>query len=157
MPKIKQVKEVEEKVVDTKLDDRMIAEAATNNSVLVKEEVTFGDPPQTFKIKYLPYDDQIVFLTLLSPVFEGLLSRVGATVATDTLSVQKIMLLCKESLPELGRLILKQTKPDITIEEVKVLCQSPFKICELITFQIEKNNLIGEFSSFFQMLGAMMR
>lgn len=156
MPKIKQVKETEPEVLTT-LTDQQINEAATNNSTLVKEEVTLGDPPQTFKIKYLPYDDQIVFLTLLSPVFEGLLSRIGATVSTETLSVQKIMLLCKDSLPELGRLILKQTKPDITLDEVKFLCQSPFKICELITFQIEKNNLIGEFSKFFTLLGTMMR
>ena len=155
MPKIKQVKELEE--VKTSLTSQMIAEAATNDSVLVKEEVVLGEPPQTFKIKYLPYDDQIVFLTLLSPVFEDLLSRVGATVNVDPLNFQKILLLCKESLPELGKLILKQSKPEITIEEVKVLCESPFKICELVLIQINKNNLIGQFSSFFPMLGTMMR
>lgn len=156
MPKIKQVKEAQPEVT-TILTDQQINEAATNDSTLVKEEVILGDPPQTFKIKYLPYDDQIVFLTLLSPVFEGLLSRVGATVSTEALSIQKIMLLCKESLPELGRLVLKQTKPEITPDEVKTLCQSPFKICELISFQIEKNNLIGEFSSFFVLLGKLMK
>lgn len=155
MPKIKQVKEVEEKT--TTLTQSQIIEGATNDSVLTKEEVTLGDPPQTFKIKYLQYDDQIVFLTLLGPVFEDLLSRVGMAVDTSPLNFQKILTLCKDNLPELGRLILKQTKADITSDEVKTLCGSPFKICELVVMQIQKNNLIGEFSQFFPLLAGMMK
>lgn len=149
---------LEEKDVkkDVKLTNEQIAEAATNNPIFVKEEVELGDPPQTFKIHYLEYDDQITFMTLLEPVFADILSRIGAVDTNKKLDFRAMIALCKDSLPEMGRIVLKQTKPDITIDEVKKLCGGPFKICELVLLQAKKNKFIDEFSRFFPQLASLM-
>jgi len=137
------------------LDKLDVAEAALNDPNFNRDEVVLGD--QTFKIMHLEYDDYIQFVAYLEPFFNVLLSNTGLSKTEANLDFKSLITLCKNDLPEMGRLVLKQSKPDITIEEVKSLCKTPFKICDLVFLQYHKNETVKEFQSFFPQLVTILQ
>lgn len=136
----------------TKMD---VAEAAANDPNLSREEVVLEG--QVFKIMHMGYDDYMAFVAYLEPFFSTLLSSSGLTQAPTNLDFKSLMVLCKDDLPQMGRLVLKQSKPDITVEEVKALCKTPFKICDLVFLQFHKNEMIKDFQSFFPQLVTILQ
>jgi hypothetical protein len=56
---------------------------------------------------------------------------------------------CGDVIPDLALLVVKQTRPDLTLAEVKKLGRSPFKLGTLVIMQIEHNKIIEEIGDFF--------
>jgi hypothetical protein len=152
----RKVQEVEapEVVEVPTLDKTAIAEAATNHPALSKDEITLGG--KKYKIVHLKYDDYILFLTLLAPLLEVAFSQMQLTTTPVNLDVLKVISMCGTNLPQLGQIVLSQTQSEITIEEVKALCPTPFKMAELVLLQVKHNEMIKDFGSFFPQLTEMM-
>jgi hypothetical protein len=62
--------------------------------------------------------------------------------------VADLLKYCGDVIPELALLVVKQTRPDLTLEEVKKLGRSPFKLGTLVIMQIEHNKIIEEIGIF---------
>ena len=123
---------------------------------LSEDEVVLGG--RAFKLMHLKYDDYIAFMAYLKPVFGPLFEQFGlATGEREVLDYAKIVALCQSNLPEMALLVLKQSTPEITIPEIKEICGTPFKMAELVLMQINKNNLIADFSSFFGLMTKMLK
>lgn len=142
------------------------AKALVNSPELSDISFTLGD--REFKVIDLGYDDYLKFITFLTPmleVFIGSLASVGGVnvvAPIKEINATSIIKYCGESLPEIACIVCTQTDPTITSEEIKKLAKTPFKLCEIVLLQIEKNKIIGDFASFFQQMmpllkGALLR
>lgn len=135
------------------------ARAFTNSPTLSSNTVTLGD--REFTIVDLPYDDYVQFLAHLQPLIEGLVSKLaqvkGINFSADGITGSAILAYCLKSLPEMVRLSLKQTEPDLTIQEIKKLAGTPFKMANVVLKQIEQNHIINEVSGFFVQVAPLLR
>src|SRR6185436_10259233 len=105
-------------------------QAALNVPELAQMGFKMGD--KEYPILDLPYDDYIQFLALLQPFLEaftgqlakaaGLGDNSGAATATSLIKY------CAETLPEMVQIIARQSVPAITVQDVKILCKTPFKM-----------------------------
>jgi hypothetical protein len=135
------------------LTEREVIRAATNDPSLSDRTVTLGG--RTFKVVDLEYDNYLKFLALLQPLLESVASKVasmrGITIenSSGTMNVSGMISYCGQSLPEMVRIVLSATEPDITIEEVKQLGKTPFKMAEIVLAQVDQNNIIKDISDFF--------
>lgn len=141
----------------TELTEQEIIRAATNDAALSNSEVTLGD--RTFKIVDLEYDDYVIFITKLAPLLKaiagGLASSHGINVGDKSSQIDAVSIVeyCSADIPELARIVCKQTEPSITVKEVKQLGKTPFKLASVVLKQIEQNRIIADISDFFvQML-----
>lgn len=136
-----------------------LARAVTNSPALSPDQVQLGD--RVFTIIDLEYDDYLVFTTMLGPLLEIIMQRIGASAisvpnvvlpASDILSVTGLVKFASKDLPAMAQIVLRGSDPSITIEEVKKLARNPFKLAEIVVAQILRNNIISDFSSVFLQL-----
>lgn len=129
---------------------------------------TFTLGERTFPLKDLSYDQYTKFLTLLSPLADGLMSRIGERVAasqigiesldTSMFSVKDLFDFCGEQLPHLVLIMCQSSDPSVTLEQVKDMGRTPFKLAECVVLQMLHNNIIKDFSDFFgRMLPLVMK
>jgi hypothetical protein len=132
----------------TQLSEKEIARAVSNDPALSEVSFELGD--RTFKIVDLAYDDYLAFLAELQPLVEAMFGSVMSSGSSlGELSAQSILKYCGRSLPEMVRIVCRQTDPDITTDEVKRLAKSPFKLAWVVLKQVEQNNMVKEFADFF--------
>lgn len=145
-----------EELVTPSPSEREINLAATNNPALAPDEFTLGD--RKFKVMNLRYDDYICFLGYLRPFLEGigksLVSNRGVqvpdiTINSSMLDAGALFTFCINDLPDMVRIVCKQTDKTVTVEDVKDWAGEPFILCEIVLRQVARNNMIGQFASFF--------
>jgi hypothetical protein len=131
------------------LDQKEVIRALTNDPVLSDIEVELSG--RKFKIVDLPYNDNCVFLTLIAPLLEAFSSRVmgGNDSALDSFQPSALLKYCSESLPQMAHIVLRQTDPTLTVEDVKTLGKSPFKLASVVLAQITHNKTITDLMDFF--------
>jgi hypothetical protein len=149
--------------VQPSLSEQEILAAATNHPSLSTDEFVLGD--RTYKVVSLPYDDYITFLTYLQPFLDGIVGKIAdkAEVSIPGISLSSpidasaFVRFCGKSLPEMARLICKQTNPDITVDEIKVQAGNPFVLASIVLKQVNKNKMIATFASFFGQLTPLLK
>lgn len=110
-----------------------------------------------FEVGDLDYDSYESFLGLLQPladtVVKNLISGAGVNVSgldiRGTFSAAQIIASCGRNLPELARLICKNTEPDITTDEVKRLAKTPFILAEVVLKQVVHSGMLTDILQFF--------
>lgn len=138
-----------------------LTRAAVN---LPANEFLLGD--RTFYIKDLPYDSYIAFISYLTPLVEAVVSRMvgnsgvsipGIELQSSAFSAAKVLQLCAKELPEMVRLICRETDPDITVETIKELAKKPTALVAIVLKQIDQNGIIKDFADFFGQVVAVMK
>jgi hypothetical protein len=154
---------VENVVPASTLTEQEILAAATNDPSLSNSEFTLGN--KTYKLVDLCYDDYVSFLAYLQPFLDALvgstaqkagLSIPGISIG-DSLDATVLIRFCSKSLPEMVRIICKQTVPNITVEEVKAAAKNPFTLATIVMQQVAKNGMIRDFASFFAQMTPLLR
>jgi hypothetical protein len=148
-----------------KLTDSEIARAATNSPALSPDKITVGE--YEIALVDLPFDEYMEFVTLFAPALDALVGRVaksanvpsipGIVLAGEEVSVAGIFTYCKASLPQLAHIVVRQSQPSLTVEDVKRLFPTPFKMADLVFAQVKRNNIIGEMADFFKQVAPMMK
>ncbi len=137
--------------------------AALNAPELSEREFKLGD--KVYKIIDLEYDDYLMFVELLTPLIEVFQNRAKAEEVSVPdialtpeagLDFKAVLKYCKNDLPELVRIICRQTDPDITVEDIKK-AGNPIKLANIVLQQILQNNMIQEFADFFVQMIPLMR
>lgn len=132
-------------------DTQKIA-AMTNDPALSDHKVKLGD--REFTLVDLPYDDYMTFIAHLQPFLEfvgGKLSG-GLVKSQESSALEQaggLIKYCASALPEMVHICLRQTEPDITISDIKVLAKSPIPMTNVVFAQINKNRMLEEFSELF--------
>lgn len=140
------------------LTDEQILAAATNSPVLSPDQFKLGD--QTFKIVHLPYDDYVTFLGYLQPFLSAMvlgkskeqkvsIPGINLGVGASPLALVEF---CSNELPEMVRLIVKQTDPTVTVKTIKELAGTPFVLAGIVFQQLVRNQMIADFASFFKQM-----
>jgi len=145
------------------LSEQEIAAAVTNSPALSPDEFKLGD--RTFKVVHLPYDDYVVFLSYLQPFLNALVGKLAekANLAIpdldlgESFEVSALVKFCLDSLPEMTRIVCKQSAPDITVEEIKVLAGTPFALADVVLKQVAKNRMIRDFADFFGRIAPLFK
>jgi len=140
-----------------------IVAAVTNAPELSPDEFQLGDG--TFKVVFLPYNDYVTFLGYLQPFLSTLIVKKAVTEKVSipgidlgiSADANTLITFCIRSLPEMVRLIAKQTVPDITVEEIKLRAQNPFVLAGIVMQQIAKNNMIRDFALFFRQVTPLLK
>jgi hypothetical protein len=144
------------------LTGQEILAAATNAPSLAPDEFVLGD--RTYKVVDLSYDDYVSFLTYLQPFLDGLVGNFASKTnvslpgisLSQSIDAPAFVKFCGKSLPEMTRLICKQTNPDITVDEVKLAAGNPFVLAAVVIKQVNKNQMISTFASFFGQLAPLL-
>lgn len=122
-----------------------------------------------FKIVDLPYDDYTMFVSLMAPVVTQIVNKMilsqnggvelpgGITLDSATFTAFDFLTVCGKNLPEMACIVCKQTDPNITVEDVKLLAKKPMPLAEVVVKQIVRNGMIRDFTAFFQQAVAMMK
>lgn len=119
---------------------------------------TFKLGDREFQLHDLPYDDYIAFVGYVSPLVDTLINRVkgkntagipGIDLDVTQFGAIQILQFCGGSLPEMVRLICKQTDPDITVEDIKKLAGRPTLLATIVMRQMAQNGIIQDFTDFF--------
>lgn len=135
------------------LPEKEVLRAATNSPTLSEDSFLFAG--KTYKIVDLSYDHYITFVSLLKPVLEGVFSHLApANVAQQLelpqkLDIYKLIGYCADQLPELVRIVIAQTEPEVTLDFVKQNHKSPFNLATIVMKQIIRNGIIRDFTDFF--------
>lgn len=153
---------VEAPVKDTNplLTEEQILAAATNLPALSPDQFKLGD--RVFKIVHLPYDDYVTFLGYLQPFLAALVNKKSAAVSIPGINLGAsadpgaLLQFCSGDLPEMVRLIAKQSEPDISIREIKDLAGNPFVLAGVVIQQLARNQMIGDFVSFFKQVTPLL-
>jgi hypothetical protein len=139
-----------------------IAEAATNSPALSHDEVEFGG--RVFKIVHLGYDEYIIFVDMLQPLFAGIAGSVankaGVSVPGITLMPEAnagtLLQFFKKDLPEMAAIVLNMSavandKPEdkVDVKWIKKNAKSPYQLAQIVMLQVTKNRMIEDFASFF--------
>jgi hypothetical protein len=150
MPRTKKVKENEELTKD------QITAALVNTPEVATDELKLGE--RTFKILDLKYKDYTAFLGLVLPLVDSIGSglRSGGSML-ESISVADLFYTCTNNLPKLAHIVLRQSEPEITVEQVEELCGDPLTMAEVVMAQISHNKMIERFGSFFGKIAAMMK
>jgi hypothetical protein len=137
------------------LTEKEIIRAATNDPALSARTFTLGE--RTFTVVDLEYDDYLKFLAYLQPLLEAVTAKIasirGLQLDLGTggggMSASALIGFCGKDLPEMARLVCKGTDAGITVEEIKKLGKTPFRLSEIVIAQIEQNNIVKDMSDFF--------
>lgn len=137
-----------------------ITRAVTNDPMLSENIVTLGS--EKIVILDLPYDDYITFLSLLKPflhMFAGSLSTEFGlgSMATDNMTAANLLSYCADSLPEMAWIVVKQTRPELDIEDIKKLAKTPFKMAGIVVAQVNQNKMIQDIADFFGQILPLMK
>jgi hypothetical protein len=151
---------MEQTETKTELTQKEIVRAATNDAALAEVKVKLGD--KEFPILDLPYDDYIKFLAHLQPLMEVFIGKIGSIQgvempAASSLNAASLVAYCAADLPEMVQIVVGQSDPTITIEEVKRQGKNPFKLATIVLEQIQQNRMIADFSDFFVQILPLMK
>jgi hypothetical protein len=139
---------------ESKLSQLEIVRAATNDPAMSERVVVLGD--REFPVVDLDYSSYCRFLAKLQPLLQAVAGRLGVTrglVQANDFGLNTLIDYCAYDLPEMAHIVVSQTDPDITVEDVKKLGKTPFKLANIVLAQIEQNEMITEIANFFvQML-----
>lgn len=128
-----------------------VTQAAVNSPILATIKFTLGS--NEYPVLDLPYDDYVLFLTLLQPLLQAatgqLAKAAGLSAAADAASPTSLITHCAENLPELAHIVVRQSVPLITIGELKAQAKTPFKLADIVLKQIQQNNMISDIADFF--------
>src|SRR5581483_962643 len=111
-----------------------------------------------FKIIDLEYDAYLKFVLLLKPFITavfGLISQKskvgipGIELSNTSFSEDALLEYCGVNLPEMARIVCASTDPDITVDDVKKLGKTPFNLAKVVMAQVQRNNIIKDFTDFF--------
>jgi hypothetical protein len=145
------------------LTEQEILAAAVNSPSLSDDEFVLGE--FTYKVVHLPYDDYVSFLAYLQPFLDGIIGKLseknnvslpGITLS-EPVDMGVFVRFCGKSLPEMARLVCKQTRSEVTIDEIKQAAGNPFVLAALVFKQINKNQMIQTFASFFAQLTHLIK
>jgi len=142
------------------LPEKEVLRAATNSPTLSDDSFVFAG--KTYKIVDLSYDSYITFVSLLKPILEGIFSKVApASIAKSmelpqNIDIYKLLGYCTDQLPELVRIILAQTEPNVTLGFVKENHKSPFNLATIVMKQIIRNGIIKDFTDFFEQAAPLL-
>jgi hypothetical protein len=154
------------------LTKQQIAAAATNSPEMAQDEFRLGD--RTFKLVDLGYDEYTEFTTMLEPLLKAvagmMTSRVGIKIPgisanIEGVSPSHLIDFCKGSLPRMAQLVCNMQavvneRPDqeVSVEWVKKNGKTPFNLAKIVMAQMQKNQMIEDFASFFvRMLPTLMQ
>ena len=145
------------------LSQEQIMAAATNSPALSSEQFQLGDA--IYKVVHLPYDDYVEFIAHLQPFMDALAEKIASSAGvsvpglhlTEPVSSSLLLKFCGNSLPELVRIIVKQTRPDITAEQVKEQGKNPFVLAAIVLKQVAYNGMIRDFASFFAQIVPLLK
>lgn len=145
------------------LTEEQILAAAVNSPALSPDEFKLGET--TFKIVHLPYDDYVQFLGHIQPILEFLVGKkaekenvsIPGIALTPSLDASSLLRFCSNSLPEMVRLVCKQTQPAITTSEIKASAKTPFALAAIVLQQVSRNEIIKDFASFFAQVTPLFR
>lgn len=154
---------MEETKQGAELTPQQISEAATNNPALSPDEFKLGET--TFKIVHLPYDDYVSFIAYLQPFLDAITSKMAdkVKISVPGLDIGKaidgtlLIKFCGTSLPEMARLICKQTYPNITVDQIKKDAGTPFILANIVLQQVIKNGMLRDFASFFAQIAPLFK
>jgi len=160
MPKQKAVPATD----STALTEAQKLAASTNNPALFTDSFQLGD--KTYKVVHLPYRDYIAFMKLVEPLLSamtnGLVERFspvrvpGIELPTEKLSLRAIIDFCADSLPAMVCMVCKQTQPEITVEDVEKVAQSPYQLAEIVMQQMVVNGMLKDFANFTKRAAMML-
>jgi hypothetical protein len=141
------------------ITEQELAHAVTNDPILSPDEFMLGD--RKFKICHLTYKENVKFLALVMPLFEGVVNKFTKRtflsvpdIAMEAASIGSLGILkfAEADLPELARIVCSKTDPNITVEEVMELGQDPITLGEVVMKQLVRQGTIKKFSQVFQQL-----
>ena len=135
-----------------------IVRAVTNDPTLAERQVTLGD--RVFPVLDLPYDQYILFLAELRPLLEGLMGTIPGLKdlsVVGALTPAALVTYCGNSLPRMAQIVCVQSDPDITVDDVKRLGKTPFKLASVVLAQVEQNAIIADIKAFFVQLAPLLR
>lgn len=158
-----------EQLDQPKLTQAEIIAAATNSSSLADTSFEYGG--RTFKLLHLEYDSYLEFMAFLQPLLEGIAGKFAASqginlpgLSVPDLSAEvataSLMKFCKKDLPAMACIVCNQQalheKDEslaVTAAWVKKHAKTPFELVSIVLKQVNKNQMIKDFSDFFvQML-----
>lgn len=146
------------------LSAETIAEAATNEPSLSPDEFLLGE--KTYKVVHLSYDDYVAFIAYIQPFFDAIVGKLGDKIGASipginigkSLDASVILKFCGNSLPEMTRLVIKQTVPSITVDQIKhTPGVTPFTLATIVMQQVIKNNMVKDFATFFVQMAPLFR
>lgn len=139
------------------MTNEAVAQVVSNDPITSDIEVKLG--ARTFKLIDLPYDDYVTFTAYLEPLLKAVASGVmggGAFEGIGSVSASDIARYCSDTLPQMVQICLRQTDPRMTVDEVKRLGKTPFKLVPIVVKQMERNNIIHEITDFFELMLPLM-
>lgn len=148
------------------LTHKQVVQGVLNAPALAEDEFALGG--RTFKILDLEYDEYIEFTEYLRPLFSGIMSSLSAQAGhvlpdidlapAGGYTVDSVFQFCKKDLPRMACIVCGTNDKTITVEWVKKSAKTPFKLAAVVMQQVERNNIIGDFMSFFaQVLPTMQK
>lgn len=149
------------------LTTKEIVAEFTNDPALAEGSFSLGD--RTFKILSLGYDQYLEFCAYLTPLFgavAGLVSKnirekqgveiPGIDLNTDGITPGSLLAFAKKDLPTMVSIVcnMEATVTEnqdlkVTPEWVKKHASTPWQLADIVMKQVAKNNIIGDFASFF--------
>lgn len=138
------------------MTNEAVAQVVSNDPVTSGVEVKLGD--RTFKLVDLAYDDYVTFNAFLEPFLKAF---AGSMLGRDSgsfsaLTASDLVRYCSDSLPQMVQICLRQTEPRITVQEIKTLGRTPFKLVPIVLKQVERNGIIQEITDFFELMLPIM-
>lgn len=151
--------------------EQIVAEA-TNDPRMTDLKFTFGG--REFPVISLSYRQYLGFTARLKPIIDLIAGRIKASVIesqgkAETLSVQGIVVqtlgsldpnylfnFCADDLPamveivcNMGAIKEERLADLVSVKWVEDNATSPFELVNIVLMQVQKNNMIVEFASFF--------
>ncbi len=155
-----------------KLPEELIVAEGTNDMRLDRDTFTLGN--RTFTVVSLQYRQYLQFMARLKPLLEAVASKVRGSIAEasglnekinvsgitmnalNALDPDFLMGFCADSLPAMVEIIcnmksLREERVDDVVDNIWVEknAQSPFQLVNIVLLQVNKNNMIVDFASFF--------
>lgn len=157
-------------VIPPVLSDEQIAQAATNNPSLSKDEYLLGG--KTYRYTHLTYDNYVAFMVKAKPLGAAIIGTVTAKarasinlpgIELEENPMSSLIEFCGKDIPEMAALIVNnfyeasERTERVTAKEIKKMTGvTPMTLANIIMGQIIYNNMISDFASFFvQMMPAL--
>jgi hypothetical protein len=140
---------------DNKITNIEIARAATNDPALAATKVQLGD--REFPVMDMSYEDNVKFLAYLQPLLESVAGRVAGISGDAGLASAGLLKYCGDALPEMARMVCKQSDPSITVEEVKRLGKTPIRLAGVVAAQMQHDRTIADIVDFFKQMLPLLK
>ena len=166
----------EESAVETApaLTNAEIVAEATNAPALSKDQFVLGE--RTFTVVSLGYRQYLQFVSKLEPILKSVASKVKDSVLPErgnavhvpgliltgmsSIDASALLSFCSEDLPAMVQIVCnmeklaadKNAKDLVTVDWIEDVAEDPFVLIDIVLRQINKNQMISKFASFFAQL-----